>query len=238
MRLWALLPFLAIALALAGPPAFGQAPPNPPGQERAEEAKKNKEAKKAAQEAKKQAKKDEADDPGDDGGDGGDEDGGGGDSGEGGSDGNEGGGEDDQGEADGEPDGGGASAGQGGSGGQASGSGERSTDGSGSADEGRRSPLADDVACVDECTSARDGAAGVEGVAILAASGSGAPEERLLPTAAVDVLGGSPSGRSAFGPSTPVDGNPAVLALLSFSTLLLLVGLVGGWRALRGLGER
>jgi hypothetical protein len=228
MRLWALLPFLAVALALAGPPAFAQ-PATPPGQERSEEAKRNKDEKKAAQEAKKEAKKDEPDDPGDEGSEDGqgDEDGGGeGGDGEGeGSEGGEGAAGDEQGEGDGEPDGGG-SAGHGGSRGQASGGGERSIDGSGSADEDRRSPLVDDVACVDECTSAQDGAVSREREAILAATdGLSASEVSVTPAAAV------------ARPSTVVNGNPAVLALLTLSTFLLLVGLVGGLRALHGLGE-
>jgi hypothetical protein len=232
MRLWALLPFLAVALALAGPPAFAQ-PATPPGQERSEEAKRNKDEKKAAQEAKKEAKKDEPDDPGDGGGDGGDEDDGDGGEGDGGGDEGD---DEDQGEPGEEPDGG-ASGGHGGSGGQGSGGGERSTDGSGSADEGRRSPLVDDVACVDGCMSAQDGAARERDGIRAATGGLSVLEEAVTSAAAVEVVEGIPSRSGALGPAKAVNGNPAVLALLTVSTFLLLVGLVGGLRALHGLGE-
>lgn len=217
MRLGVFLPFLAIALATASPPALAQLspPPLPDVAKPGKGGKPDKDTKKPDKEAK----------PGKGGqgaGLGDDEEAGPGDE-EGGPVPEEGGsvpeegGNDEEGETGGEPGGGESGADIGPAGKDPAGP-DRSTNDSGSPDEGGPTALASDAGCPEDCDRPGDPADGGEPDAILAA----------------DVAGEFENEAGARSPLAAADASPAVLALFALMVLGLLVGLAGGLRALHG----
>jgi hypothetical protein len=248
MRLGVIVLFLAIAVAMACPPAIAQSSEAPAAEKAAEKAAKEAEkaakkaekaaekaakeaekaAEKAAKEAEKAAKKagKEKDDPG-----GADE--GGRDSEEGDSGGGEGGGSTGQpGAGGGRGTGGGGIGGDSGSGGQAPGGGQSSSMGRGSAVTGGQSPFVAERGCRHACCPSNASSAGDDEVGDLAATGgpSGLDSD-VASLAAVEDEGQFEEGLFALSPATVADGNSGAFALLTLATVVLLVGLVGGLRA-------
>jgi hypothetical protein len=243
MRLGVIVLLLATALAVASAPAFGQSSAVPSEEKKGEGPKNDKEANKAAKEDKKaKGGDDEGRGPGEEGdeGDDGDDDegeegGGGGDDDEG-EEGDGGGGEGD--DATGQQPGGGGSGGDtgsggGGSGGQDSGHAKPTTSDHGSPVVGGQSPLVNDLGCRQECDSPNHRTVEDGDAADLAATGGpGGLDRDAISLAAVEDEGQFQEGRFALGPATTADGNPGAFALLTLAAMVLLVGLVGGLRAL------
>jgi hypothetical protein len=246
MRLGVFVLFLAIALALAGPPALAQVAPTPDGPKKAKEDKEDKESKgnrgrgEGGSGGGESGPGDDDDDPGegeDEGGPGDDE----GDEDEGEGEGDPGDDEEDPGEDEGDPGdddgdtGGGTGGGEPGGDGESPAGPEPSTDGSSSGGEDGRSSVATDPGCLEGCDSPGDTDAGVGGGILVTADGPGASDARLTSADAggAQLLEFQDNG-DAFGPGTVADASPAVLVLFAFLALGLLVGVFGGLRALHG----